>query len=208
MSDCELIDHCDSLEFDIRKRIKLSSEAVKELAAVAGIGRFADRLLAELRGHYYDDYYVTDRIHEIPSSQRKRYEPTHPNDWLYDPDAKKKRPRKRGQPAHIALMEIYGLLYQFWNLLPAEPNKKTRERWAPRFEKQFGDTVPCNKMGELFLGVARLFDPSYSASNCLSVADRVKNLRRSPAGQARRREQNRIHVARHREKQRQLPARS
>jgi hypothetical protein len=205
MSDCELIDHCEPLEFEIRKRIKLSSEAVKELAAVAGIGQFADRLLAELRGLYFEDWYVSYRLDEM------RFEPTpitDPNDWLYDPDAQKKRPRKRGQPAHIALMEIYGLLYQFWNLLPAEPNKKRRERWAPRFEKQFGDTVPCNKMGELFLGAARLFDPSYSASNCLSVADRAKNLRRSPAGQARLQERNRIQAARYREKQRQLRAQS
>jgi hypothetical protein len=209
MSDFETgIDVFELLELEIRKRIKLSSEAVTELAAAAGIGQFADELFAKLSGY---EYYVTDRMREIVSTQRKRYEGTpvsDPDDWWYDPDAKKRWeeafPPKRGQPAHETLLEIYRLLYVFWNRLPPDPNKKRREKWAPRFEKQFGSTVPCNNMGKLFLGVARLFDHSYSASNCLSVADRVKNLRRSPAGQARLRERKRIQAARHSEKQRQL----
>jgi hypothetical protein len=213
MSDIEGINIFEPLEFEIRKRIKLSSETVEELAAAAGIGQFADGLFAELS--YYGEYYVTDRIVEIVSTQRKRYEPTpvtDPDDWWYDPDTKKRWeeafPTKRGQPAHETLLEIYRLLYLFWNRLPAGPNKKRRERWAPRFEKQFGSTVPCNNMGKLFLGVARLFDHSYSASNCLSVADRVKNLRRSRAGQARLRERKRLQAARYREKQRRLRAQS
>jgi hypothetical protein len=214
MSDFEVINIFEPLECEIRKRIKLNSEAVKELAAAAGIGQFADELFAELSG--YDEYYVTDRIREIVSTQRKRYEGmpvTDPDDWWYDPDAKKHWeeafPTKRGQPAHETLLEICRLLYLFWNRLPVDANKKRRrEKWSPRFEKQFGDTVPCNKMGELFLGVVRLFDYKYSAANCLSVADRVKNLRRSPAGWAKLRERKRIQTARYREKQKRLRAQS
>jgi hypothetical protein len=59
-------------------------------------------------------------------------------------------------------------------------------------------------MGDLFLGIARLFDNSYSASNCLSVVDRVKDLKRSPSGYARLLERRRIQAARYREKQRLL----
>jgi hypothetical protein len=195
------------LEFEIRKRINLSPNAVKEVAAAGGIGQFADELFAELSGFEY----VMPRMREFVSTQRKKYDvgtkasDLPPDDPFYVPyDTLRWEdvfPSKRGQPAHETLLEIYRLLYFFWNGLPADSNKKRRKKWAPSFEKQFGSTVPCNDMGKLFLGVARLFDHGYSASNCLSVANRVKNLRRSAAGRARLRERNRIQVARYREKQ-------
>jgi len=48
--------------------------------------------------------------------------------------------------------------------------------------------MPKNGPAKLFLGVAKLFDYSYTASNCSSVVDRVKNLRRSPDAKAKLRE--------------------
>ena len=87
-------------------------------------------------------------------------------------------------------------------------SKRARGRWALVFRKEWVETkssktnysdeiefrkamMPKNGPAKLFLGVAKLFDYSYTASNCSSVVDRVKNLRRSPDAKAKLRERRR-----------------
>jgi hypothetical protein len=79
-----------------------------------------------------------------------------------------------------------------------KPKTKKPLKWAPVFKKDYvgtddgrQETQPDNATARFFLAVARLFDPAYSASNCYSVVDRVKNERRSPKGLAALKERRR-----------------
>ncbi|UPT88410.1 hypothetical protein HAP41_0000004550 [Bradyrhizobium barranii subsp. apii] len=88
-------------------------------------------------------------------------------------------------------------------------------KWAPRFAKEYVQTHtsdgrqqgnireemrPQNPSAKLFLAAAKLFDPSYTGSNCYSVMERLKNDRRSPEGQAALRERRKRAGQRHRRK--------
>jgi hypothetical protein len=87
-----------------------------------------------------------------------------------------------------------------------KPKTKKLLKWAPVFKKDYvdgrGKKQPDNATARFCLAVARLFDPAYSASNCYSVVDRVKNERRSPKGLAALKERRRRAGRKHRAKAR------
>jgi hypothetical protein len=128
-------------------------------------------------------------------------------------------PPRAGQGGSDALLCLYDTLEVIWTDIRSErksavgrtkggkQRSKAMLTWAPVFKKEYVGTDdermemrPFNESAEFFLAVARLFDRSYSASNCNAVVDRAKNRRRSPKGQDRLRERRRIAAQRSRSK--------
>ena len=99
----------------------------------------------------------------------------------------------------------------------AANTRKRSSRWAPVYKRDWVERkidvrparsypnlilelIPANPAAKLFLSVAKLFDPSYTAKNCGATADRAKNLRRRPDGLAKLRERRRRAAAKFRAK--------
>ncbi|WP_441279873.1 hypothetical protein [Bradyrhizobium sp. 63_E2_N1_3] len=124
-------------------------------------------------------------------------------------------PPAKGQPPHEALRLIYDDLKELWTELRSQidraagrkmqsrekkiPRRKRMLTWAPVFAKEYVEIAgevreqmtPQNPSAKLFLTVAKLFDPLYTASNCYSVVERVKIERKSPEEKLKLRERRR-----------------
>jgi hypothetical protein len=205
----------------IWERINLDASQIALAAREGAIPEYAEQLTRFLEGHLHS--YHGSRLSEEVRSLRETYQ------HMFAPDPEKGFPLsweelfppQVGQPPHETLLELYWALRLFWEELPAKPvvSKRARGRWAPVFRKEWVEMkssktkysemefreamIPKNGPAKLFLAVAQLFDYSYTASNCSSVVDRVKNLRRSPDGKAKLRERRRRAAARFRAKNRQ-----
>jgi hypothetical protein len=213
------------LSEQIWERINLEDSQIALAAREGGIPEYTEQLASFLKDR--QDSYHGSKLCEAYRSLRETYQhmfvPDPENGWIMSWE--ELFPPQAGQPPHETLLELYWDLALFWSELPTKSvvSKRARGRWAPVFRKEWVETkssktnhsdepefrkamMPKNRPAKLFLGVAKLFDYSYTASNCSSVVDRVKNLRRSPDGKAKLRERKRIQAARNREKQRRLRA--
>jgi hypothetical protein len=110
---------------------------------------------------------------------------------MYDYNLK----RGRGRPQQDALLQVFYMVGQWWDKLPARHGK--RVKWRPRFYREDGAALPQNDMAELLLVVARACHPAYTATNCSAVADRARLDARSDASKLRRKALNAKHVAAH-----------
>jgi hypothetical protein len=213
------------LHQQICDRIKLDRPKIEAAAREAEIREYTEQLISSLES--FKHTYHQSRIYEELRCWREIYENRSVGEeyadtcggdhglgsWddLYPPQV--------GGPAHDALLDLFWWLALFWDELPPKSpvSKKARGRWAPVFKKDWIEakssksadeaefrekTVPRNRTAKLFLAVAQLFDPRYTASNCGSVVNRVKDLRRSPGGKAKLRERRRRAAARSRAKNR------
>jgi hypothetical protein len=210
------------LSEQIWERINLEGSRIALAAREGGIPEYAEQLARFLEDSHHS--YHGRRLYEEVRSLRETYQhmfapdPEKGFDWSWE----ELFPPQPGQPPHEALLELYWDLRLFWEELPTKSvvSKRARGRWAPVFRKDWIDMkssktkysdemefreamIPKNGPAKLFLAVAQLFDYSYTASNCRSVVDRVKNLRRSPDGKAKLRERRRRAAARFRAKNRQ-----
>jgi hypothetical protein len=108
--------------------------------------------------------------------------------------------RRRGRPAHEALLHVFYMTGLWWAELPPR-NGKRRPKWKPEFYRERdGKTLPANDMGELLLIVARACHPAYTGANCSAVADRARLDARSPESKLKRKARNAKDVAAHRAK--------
>jgi hypothetical protein len=215
------------LHEQISERINLEDSRIVLAAREAGIPEHAEKLASWLKDFYW--VYFNSRVAEEARGLREIYEHMPVSEeWACDGDGgwpswDEIFPPQVGQPGHESLLDLYWRLALFWEELPPRlvESKRARGRWAPVFRKDWVETKPSKKIkhsdeiefreemtpknapAKLFLAVAQLFDRSYSASNCYSVVDRVKNLRRSPETIAKLRERRRRAAARHRAKNRQ-----
>jgi hypothetical protein len=103
--------------------------------------------------------------------------------------------RGRGRPQQEALLQVFYMVGQWWDKLPARHGKRTK--WRPRFYREDGTALPQNDMADLLLVVARACHPAYTASNCSAVADRARLDARSGASKLKRKALNAKHVAAH-----------
>ena len=138
----------DPLVTSIRARVQLSFESVKRLAAEAGIGEHAEIFYSALV--QFD--FVYGRVYEIIRTQRAEYETRSCNsewaEFYVDGDNggwdwKRDFPPQPGRPSHGTLLELFDLLRAEWNTLPP-PQRETRPKWTPAFERQNDETVPIN----------------------------------------------------------------
>lgn len=219
-------DEPSSLHDDIGERIDLSSDRIAAAAREGGIAQFAPRLAAALE--QFSSTYITERIYEEARGLRETYEPvvqeyvsTHklePPDQVWG----NLFPPRVGTPGHDTLLMLYDVLCDFWMQLHAERqalrNLSAENRrkfnvilkWAPVFKKDYIDDDgkeemrPFNASAKLFLAVAKLFDPVYTARQCNAVVDRAKNRRRTAGGRERLKDRRRTAAKRFRRKAKRL----
>lgn len=210
------------LHDDVGGRIDLSADRILEAASQAGISQHADRIAATLSD--FQGTYITERIYEEARALHKTYEAV-AEDFATSHGLEKPGqvwnslfPPRAGQGGSDALLSLYDALEVLWTEIRSErkavertkggkQRSKTMLTWAPVFKKEYVGTEdgkmemrPFNESAKFFLAVARLFDRSYSASNCNAVVDRAKNRRRSREGQDRLKERRRIAAQRSRGK--------
>jgi hypothetical protein len=193
-----------NLHDDIGERIDLSEQRIAAAAREGGIPEFAPRLYAVLSE--FLGTYVTERVYEEARGLRQTYEPVvkeYVSTHKLEPPGevwKNLFPPRVGQPGHDTLFLLFDVLGSFWmelhterralRNLSAENRKKLGVilKWAPVFKKDYvgedgrEEMRPFNASARLFLAVAQLFDPAYTARKCNSVLDRAKNRRRNVGG--------------------------